>query len=159
MHSLALLPAPADYLTFVVIIFFLVFVWVLVLLMLSQVPGGWGSFAKRYPAQTRPAGTTFSISSYGSGKLWGRGKGVRVIIADTGIYFYMVFCCRAGHKPFLLPWESVKRIEKGHGLFGNFYIVEVEDTIRKFWVQLPGKSEHDLSRYYKAGISIPTEEN
>src|SRR5580658_9041928 len=159
MHSLALLPAPADYLTFVVVIFFFVFVWVLVLLMLSQVPGSWGSFAKRYPAQTRPAGNTYSISSYGSGKLWGRGKGVRVIIADTGIYFYMVFCCRAGHKPFLLPWESVKRIEKGHGLFGNFYKVEVEDTIRKFWVQLPGKSEHDLSRYYRAGISIPPEAN
>jgi hypothetical protein len=51
MHILAQL--PPDFWVIVVVIFGGIFMFVLVSLADAQATGGWGSFAKRYPALTR----------------------------------------------------------------------------------------------------------
>jgi hypothetical protein len=61
----------------------------------------------------------------------------------------MIFWFRPFHPPFLLPWESVKRIEKVHGVFSNHYLLEIEDAVARVQLELPEKVEHDLARYQK----------
>jgi hypothetical protein len=148
MHILAQL--PSDFWVIVVIIFGIVFLSVLFSFAETQATGGWGSFAKRYPAQTRPAGNAYSVSSWRICNVYDPGRCLRVIFTDAGIYFYMTFFRRLAHPPFLLPWESVKRVEKGHGFLGEHYIVEVKDTAGAFILNLPRNVEHDLYRFYKA---------
>ncbi len=148
MHILAQL--PNDFWPCVVIALGGVFVYVFVGFMVSTIPGGWGSFAKRYPAKTRSAGNSYTVLGCWFGGYSGDrgGKGVRVIFTDTGIYFYRTFFCRAGCSPFLLPWESVKRIEKGQRTYGNFYLMEIEDAVGNLRLDLPEKIEQGLSKYY-----------
>jgi hypothetical protein len=155
MHILAQL--PPDFWTIVVVIFGGVFLFVVVSLADAQATGGWGSFAKRYPALTRPAGNVYSVSSWRIRNVYDPGRCLRIIIADTGIYFYMTFFRRLAHPPFLLPWESVKRVEKGHGFLGEYYIVEVKDAAGAFSLNLPRKVERDLSRYYKMPVTYAPE--
>ena len=139
-----------DFWVIVVIIFGAACLWVLVALAGAQVKGGWGSFAKRYPAQTRPAGSAYSVSSCRFCNVYSRGRDIRVIFTDTGIYLYVMFFFRLAHPPFLLPWESVKRVKKGYGFLGEYYIMEIKDAAGTFSLDLPKKIEYDFSRYYKA---------
>ena len=155
MHILAQL--PPDFWTIFVIVLGAVFVWVLVALMDSQVTVGWGSFAKRYPAQTRPEGNAYSVLSCCFCNVYNSGRGIRVIFTDTGIFFYMTFLSRLAHPPFLLPRESVRRVEKGHGFLGVYYIMEIKDAAGTFRLDLHRKIEHELSRYYKAPITCSPE--
>ncbi|MGA2788598.1 MAG: hypothetical protein ABSF60_13835 [Verrucomicrobiota bacterium] len=148
MHTLAQL--PSDFWVIAVIIFGAVYVWVLVALMSSQVAGGWSSFAKRYPAQARPAGSAYSVSSCRFCNVYSSGRGIRVIFTDTGVYFCMTFFSRLANPPFLLPWESVNHVKKGYGFLGEYFIMEIKDAAGTFSLDLPKKIEYDLSRYYKA---------
>ncbi|SRR5260221_14126278 len=148
---------PPGFWTIVVIVLGAVYVLVLVALMDSTVTGGWGSFAKRYPAQARPEGNAYSVLSCRFYNVYNRGIGIRVIFTETGIFFYMTFLSRLAHPPFLLPWESVKRVEKGHGVFGEYYIMEIKDAAGTFRLDLNRNVEHDLSRYYKAPITYSPE--
>jgi hypothetical protein len=140
---------PPDFWVFVVIIFSGIFLFVLVSLADAQAAGGWASFAKRYPAHIRPAGNAYSVSSWRYCNLYDNGffggLWLRVIFTDSGIYCFKTFHRRFAHPPFLLPWASVKRIEKG-----NEFVVEVEDAAGVLSLYLPRKVEYDLFRYYKA---------
>jgi hypothetical protein len=147
MHILAQL--PSNVWVIVVTVFGVAYLWALVTLADAQVKGGWGSFAKHYPAQTRPIGSAYRVSSCRFCNVYSRGRGIRVIFTDTGIYFYMTFFYRLAHPSFLLPWESVKRIEKGYGFLGEYYIMEIKDAAGAFRLDLPKTIEYDLSRYYK----------
>jgi hypothetical protein len=148
MHTLALL--PPEFLGIVAIIFGSVFIFVLISLADAQAKGGWSSFAKRYPAQTRPDGSAYSVSMWTYCNVHGNARGLRVIFTDTGIYFYKTFPSRLAHPPFLLPWESVKRVEKGYGFFGEYYILEIENAAGKLQLDLSKKIEYELARYQKA---------
>jgi hypothetical protein len=75
---------------------------------------------------------------------------VRVVFTDAGVYFYAMFLFRAFHPPFLVPWQSVKRVEKKEGFFGHRYRLDIEDAAGEIHVRLPGKAGHDLFKYYKA---------
>ncbi len=156
MYAIAQLPSPSDIWVFLVIIFCGVFLFVLIALMVAQVPGGWSSFAKRYPAESRPAGNAYSVLNCWwwdrsfSRYIYDRARGLRVIFTDAGIYFYRMSLSRVGHPPFLLPWESARSVQKGHGVFRNFYVLEIEDAAGKFRLKLPERIEHDLARYQKA---------
>src|SRR5437016_4404327 len=141
MHILAHL--PPDFWTIVIIVLGAVYVVVLVALMDSKVTGGWGSFAKRYPAQARPEGNAYSVLSCCFCNVYNRARGIRVIFTDTGIFFYMTFLSRLAHPPFLLPWESVKRVEKRHGFSGEYYIMEIKDAAGTFRLDLNRNIEQD----------------
>jgi hypothetical protein len=152
------LPQLSDIWIFLFFILCGVFLYVLVALMSSTIPGGWGSFAKQFPAKNRPDGDSYSSSACWwwdrsfSRYLYARGKGIRVIFTDTGIYFYRIFISRLGAPPFLLPWDDVKRIEKRYGLAGHSLVLEVENSTGKFKLELPERIKHELSRYQKDSL-------
>jgi len=137
---------PPDFWVIVAIILGGVFLVVLFSFAEAQATGGWGSFAKRYPAPTRPAGEAYSVLSWRICNVYDPGRCLRVIFTDTGIYFYMTFFRRLAHPPFLVPWESVKRVESSR----RFYVLEIEDAAGGFRLELPRSVEYDLSRYQKA---------
>jgi len=140
---------PSDFWVTVVIIFGGVFMFVLISLADAQAKGGWSSFAKRYPARTRPAGSVYSVPSWKYCNVHWNARGLRIIFTDTGIYFFKIFPSSLAHPPFLLPWESVKRVGKEHGFFGDFLILEIEDAAGRLRLDLSEEIEHELARYHK----------
>jgi hypothetical protein len=124
---------------------------VLIIFMVSRASGGWHAFASRYPAPAeKPAGKLYDcgFSSFGLlGSHYASG-GVRITFSDRGLYFQMRF--PLFHRPFLLPWQSVKRIEKKAGLLGEKYHVDIEDAVGEIHFSLPGDAENDLRKYGKA---------
>jgi len=129
---------------------FFVGMWIFVNFVISQM--GWRSFANRYPAQTRPTGSAYNSPSAWFGLLGSYRNVVRVIFTDAGVYFYVLFLFRAFHPPFLVPWESVKRVEKLDGFFGRKYSLGIDDPAGKIRLRLPGKIEQDLIRYYRKAV-------
>ena len=121
----------------------------LISFMLSRM--GWCSFAERYPAKTRPTGM-----SYASPRSWFGRMGpsysnvVRVTFTDAGVFFNAMFLFRAFHSPFLVPWASVRSVEKKDGFWGKRYRLDIEDPAGEIHVLLPARVEHDLFRYYHA---------
>ena len=148
MHILAQL--SNDSLGGVITISFFAIMFVVISFLDAQAKGGWSSFAKRYPAQTRPAGKAYSLPGWTYCNVHWNARGLRVIFTDTGIYFSMLFYRRLAHPPFLIPWESVKGIKKKHGLLGERCVLEIEDTAGKIWLDLSDELEHVLARYQKA---------
>jgi hypothetical protein len=137
---------PPDFWLIIVIIFGGVFLFVLISLADAQAKGGWGSFAKRYPAQTRPDGKSYSVPSWTYCNVHWNARGLRVIFTETGIYFYMTLYRRLAHPPFLLPWESVKCIKKEHGFLGEYSILEIEDAVGGLRLDLSKEIERELAR-------------
>ena len=120
--------------------------WLCVSFFISRM--GWHSFATRYPARIRPGGTVYNSPASWFGIIFASYRNViRVIFTDTGVYFYAMFLFRAFHPPFLVPWHSVKCVEKKKGLFGPRYRLDIKDAAGEIHVLLPEKVEHDLSRY------------
>jgi hypothetical protein len=125
---------------------------------LSSRKGGWHLFAMRYPVRNRPvaAAYTAKLATFGStseGQFRSSYKNiVRVMFTDGGIYFYVwpILPTRLFHQPFLLPWQTVKQVEKIDGAFREFYKLTIEDDTSKIRLIIPMKGEHDLFRYYTA---------
>jgi hypothetical protein len=128
--------------------FFFVGMWLIVSFVISHL--GWRSFSRRYSSQVRPAGIAYNSPSSWFGILGHYHNVVRVVFTDTGVYFYVMFLFRAFHPPFLVPWESVKRVEKKDGFFGSYYWLEIANDAGRVRLRLPGRIEHDLLRYQKA---------
>jgi hypothetical protein len=144
MHILAQL--SDDSLRGVITISFFAIMFVVISFLDAHAEGGWSSFAKRYRAQTRPAGKAYSLPGWTYCNVHCNARGLRVIFTDTGIYFSMLFYRRLAHPPFLIPWESVKGIKKEHGRS----VLEIEDTAGKIRLDLSHELEHVLARYQKA---------
>jgi succinate dehydrogenase/fumarate reductase cytochrome b subunit len=148
MHILAQI--PNDLLGSVITFSFFAIMFVVISFLDAQAKGGWSSFAKRYPAQTRPAGKAYSVPSWTYCNVHWNARGVRVIFTDAGIYFSMLFYRRLAHPPFLVPWESVKGIKKERRLLGEYSVLEIEDAAGKIRLDLSRELEHVLARYQKA---------
>jgi len=126
--------------------FFFVGMWVFVSFVISRM--GWNAFATRYPAETRPTGTAYNSPSTWFGFFLARyGNVVRVIFTEAEVYFYPLFLFRAFHRPFLVPWESVRRVERQKVLFSSRYRVDIEDEAGEIHVILPLRVEQDLLKY------------
>jgi hypothetical protein len=147
----SLLVILPDFWPSVIFLLGFVFFWVLICLISSRAPGGWGSFAKQHPVGNRPVGNAYALLSCQFSKsAASRGiKGVRVIFSDTGVYFYVIFLSRPGHPPFLLPWGSVKSVRKKYGFLGDYYRLHIKDAAGEFNVDLPLNAEQGLSKYHK----------
>jgi hypothetical protein len=133
---------PPDFWFIVAIILGGVFLVVLSFFAEAHATGGWASFAKRYPAPARPTGKAYSVQGWRICNVNDYGNFLRVIFTDAGIYFYMTLPRRVAHPPFLLPWESVKRIESAR----TFYVLDIAGSIR---LDLSAKVKYDLERYQK----------
>lgn len=99
---------------------------------------GWAGFAKRYRSTVRPPGKSFHaahlrfrlfLASYRNA--------VKVVPTEGGLYVRTIFLFRAFHDPFLIPWSSVRRIERRSGWFLGGSLVEVEDPAGKIRLMLP----------------------
>jgi hypothetical protein len=127
-------------------------IWLGVMFVISL--SGWHWFAIRYPAQTRPSGTAYTSPST---RFWfflaGYRNVVRVILTQEGIYFYVLFLFRPFHPPFLVPWESVARVEKTTRFFWPCYQIDIADSAGKIHVILPRKIESDLLRFRKRSVT------
>ncbi len=122
--------------------------WVFVGFFISQ--SGWRGFAERYAAGDRPDGTAYTAPRAWFGSIFASYNNVaRVIFTDRGIYVYAMFLFRAFHPPFLLPWESVKKVEKKKGFFTDSYRMDIEDTPGELHLLLPENVENDLFKYYQ----------
>ena len=53
---------------------------------------------------------------------------------------------RAFHAPFMVPWTSVRRVEKKTGLLPR-YRLDIEDAAGEIHVTLPAKAEYELLKY------------
>lgn len=147
MYMLAQLPADAWVIA--IILIGAVVLGAVMALVTGQARGGWGSFAKRHRAKRRPPGDVHDVISCWILKLHSSGGGLQVIFSDEGIYLYKTFPFRIGSPPLLVPWKSVKSVQKGQGLFGEYYILEIEDAAGSFLLNLPKTIENDLSKYYQ----------
>lgn len=119
----------------------------LVVSAIQSYAAGWYSLAERYPAASRPLGNAYTSSSSQFGYFGHYHHVVRVIFTDGGVYFYAMFLFRVFHPPFLIPWHCVSRIKKKEGMFGSYYLIEIEDDAFRLWLSLPGRIEDDLLRY------------
>jgi len=131
---------------------FFVCLWVSVSFIISRT--GWHSFATRYPARSRPVGQVYNspITSFGN-LLANYRNVVQVVFTDSGVYLYAMFLFRAFHPPFLVPWDSVKRVEKRKGFFVTRYQLDIEDAAGEIHLLLPLKVEEDLFRFYKRDLT------
>lgn len=147
MYLLAQL--PLDTWIIAVVLIGAVVLGAVMAIVMPQARGGWNSFAKRYRAKHRPPGGGHDVISGWILKFHSSGNGLQVIFSDDGIYLYKKFPFRIGSPPLLVPWKSVKSVQKGQGLFGEYYIVEIEDPAGSFLLNLPKTIENDLSKYYQ----------
>jgi hypothetical protein len=122
--------------------------WICVGFVISRL--GWHLFATRYPAPSRPVGTAYSSPSSWFGTIFASYRNVvRVLFTEAGVYFSVMFLFRVFHPPFLVPWASVKRIEKKAGLFVTRFRMDIEDACGEIHVLLPAKAERDLFTFTK----------
>lgn len=133
----------------VVIFFGAVYTGLIMAFATSQVRGGWRPFAKRFRAAKRPAGEAHDVISCWILKLHDNSSGLRVILSDEGIYLYKTFPFRVACPPLLVPWKNVKSVQKGTGFFGEYYILDIEDTAGTVRLNLPKLVSSDLSKYYQ----------
>jgi hypothetical protein len=145
-------PSHADELWPLFPLFF-VGLWVVVCFFISQM--GWRAFSNRYPMQSRPAGRAYLSPTIRFGNIFASYRNAAgVIFTDAGVYFYVMFLFRAFHPPFLVPWESVRSVQKKEGFFGRRYRLEIKDAAGEIHVLLPKRIEEDLTRYYKGTIDV-----
>jgi hypothetical protein len=129
--------------------FVFIAIWILVSFLISR--AGWHAFAIRYPARRRPVGKAHASPFTSFGLLRSRYSwAIKVVLSDSGVCFLPSLLFRAFHSPFLVPWASVKRVEKRNGFLRPRYHLDVEDPAGEIHVTLPSKVEHELLRYHKA---------
>jgi hypothetical protein len=122
--------------------------WISVNFLVSR--RGWHAFAVRYPAATRPAGDAYGspFMYFGSFRTHYNCI-VKIVLSDAGVYFYPSVLARSFHHPFIVPWGSVKRIEKKDGFFWSRYRLDIEDPAGEIHFTLPLKAEHEVLKYHK----------
>lgn len=118
---------------------------------------GWRAFARRYPANQRPPGKSYtcpnvSFDRHSSKQYSGV---VIVVFCEAGVYFRMSWLFAAFHPPFLLPWSSVEGIR--HVPYESFWLrsgyqLGVTDTAGDIWLWVPLKAGADLERFGPGGI-------
>lgn len=112
---------------------------------------GWRSFARRYSVSAGPRATVCHspLTRFGSILTTYRNL-VEVVFAPDGIHFSVSFLFSLFHAPFLLPWSSVRRIEKTSGIIVERYCLEIEDPAGRMKVWLPLTVEPLLLQHARA---------
>lgn len=117
--------------------------------------GGWVRFARKYPAAQRPSGAAFAAAvvfnvepKAGDINLnrMKYGGMIRAIPCEAGLSLFPFFLFRVGHRPFLLPWSSVTRMEKGRPFFRQHFGFLIVGSAGTLGVSLPMAAEKQCSR-------------
>lgn len=131
--------------------------WVVVCFFVAR--GGWGRFARKYRTHAKmtlklgPVEKMHDVPKMGFviGRGWYRYM-VRVILMEEGIYFRAILPFRLFHAPFLLPWASVRSVEKRRGYFvEDRYQIEVADDadVGSMELYLPVEAGKELEKYWR----------
>lgn len=131
--------------------------WVVVCYFVAR--SGWERFARKYQALGKktlrlgPVEQVHDVPKMGFriGRGWYRYM-VRVILMEEGIYFRAILPFRLFHSAFLLPWSSVRSVEKRRGYFVEdryqLEVVDDEDT-GSMELYLPAAAGEELQRYWR----------
>jgi hypothetical protein len=124
--------------------------WLLVGFAVSR--GGWHRFASRHPAPSRTPGRCHTAPWASFGSVFSSYRNVvRVVFTDAGIHVHALFLFRAFHRPFLVPWTSVRRVERQDRVRFRGYRIDVEDVAGEIHLLLPVAVEDDLRAHHQAG--------
>jgi len=118
----------------------------------------WREYALRFAASNRPEGRAYVVRWASFGKRDNRckysyGRCVRVIFTEQGVYFSLGFILGFCHKPFLMPWSKVNRVEKYDGPFYRKYMLLIEEGADEIYLELLNKGGDDLKRFYNKPIT------
>jgi hypothetical protein len=118
---------------------------------------GWRRFAELYAVTAKPRGRAYYVPIAEFGTLAPYRNSVFVTFAEQGVYFAREFPLGLFHRPFLVPWESVLRVEKKDGfVMGPHFLVDVKDVAAgHIHLWLPGKVEKELQRYFPPMLESP----
>jgi hypothetical protein len=129
---------------------FFVVLWCSVGFIISRF--GWHAFAKRYPVHEKPAGIRYTASkSWFGSNLASYRNVVRVAFTENGIHCSVMLPFRAFHPPFLLPWASVKSVERKEGFFFGRVRLNIEDACGEMHLLLPLKAADPLAARLTTG--------
>jgi len=125
----------------------------LVGLMISRI--GWHAFAARY-ASDLPAGEPSFIvrNTRFGGTLASYNNAVRASFLVEGVRLGMLFPFSPGHRPFVVPWSSVRRAGLTPVLWGQRYVVEIEDEAGTIRLRLPPAAQAAVEAR-RPGLSPP----
>lgn len=142
------MPLTSNYLLILVSVLSSFAGLVFVFFLLSQL--GWRSFADRLPARARPPGTPHTVRT-----VWFRSRfvrynnAVRVIFSPAGLYLYHWLPLLPFHPPVLIPWPSLRSIEKKETRFATTYTLNILDPAGEMHLLLSPKAEPDLFKFAK----------
>jgi len=136
--------------------FLFVGMWIFVCFVGSRL--GWGRFSSTYPCDSRPTGTSYSVpvATFRSDLIRYSGI-IRVIASSGGMYFYNFILFRAFHRPFILPWSCIERIECYSWLWTRGYILHIRDSVGTFKPRVEESFAQEIYRYAPHLLPHPPE--
>tara|TARA_R110002096_G_scaffold29509_11_gene89001 strand:- start:4093 stop:4578 length:486 start_codon:yes stop_codon:yes gene_type:complete len=150
---------PALLVVAIVILFPIVFCtfWVGVCFLISRF--GWHQFAQDFAATNKPREGAMFFGRSGRFGLLGFGQYGNCLDATlipAGIYLSVNVLFRCGHRPLLIPWSKVERVEERSFLFVNFLHVVVRHGTRKLFLRMPLQSRELIENYRREATASET---
>lgn len=90
--------------------------WLSIVWMIGRL-SAWHQLAQRYATNREPSGDQFGWKSVRFGLFTNYSNSVNIAVSFEGIYLRPVVFFRAGHKPLMLPWEAISKMEHSGGGF------------------------------------------
>ena len=117
--------------------------WTAVVFLISRM--GWAGFARRYATAVQPAARGFRArhASFGF-PLAGYNNVVYVTFTPEGIYARATFPFNAGHRPLLLPWQSLASAEIRRTFLFNGLAVKLLTDAGRLTLTLPVQAQPAL---------------
>jgi hypothetical protein len=99
--------------------------WCAVSFFISR--AGWYRFAEAYGHEERPPGRRYkvSIGIFGTSSYKNT---IHVVPCPEGLYCYVGLLFSPGHRPFLLPWSSIQKVEQTQFWVFRSIKVEIKDA-------------------------------
>jgi hypothetical protein len=133
---------------FETLLFPLIFVslWMVIGYVVAR--SGWSSFASRYASRLIPNGVGYRSPHATLGDSFSRySNAITLVPTDSGIHFSVLFLFRAFHPPFLLPWSSLRRVERLDGIFIRGYLLHIQDSAGSMRIRVKDSFRTALERF------------
>jgi hypothetical protein len=118
-------------------------IWFAVIFAASR--RGWARFASARFVHPAPTGRRYRATYARFGGVFASYRNVvRVTFSRGGMYFSTPWTFRAFHRPFLIPWSSVKAVRRKNELYRPRYRIDIEDGVGKIFVRLSGDVAAEL---------------
>ena len=106
---------------------------------------GWASFASARSTVSEPPGRRYRAAEASFGGLLGSYRNVVLVtFCSAGMHFRAPWTFRPFHRPFLVPWSSVKAVRRKSARQPSRYRIEIEDAAGKILLRLSGNVAVEL---------------